>query len=47
MAKVVSLGVHIVDVLGRPVSEIPPGQHLAILDEIRMTVRRDSRRRFG
>jgi len=39
--------VHIVDVLGRPVSEIPPGQHLAILDEIRMTVRRDSRRRFG
>ena len=38
MAKVVSLGVHIVDVLGRPVSEIPLGQNLAILDEIRMTV---------
>jgi sugar/nucleoside kinase (ribokinase family) len=38
MAKVVSLGVHIVDVLGRPVAEIPPGQNLAILDEIRMTV---------
>ncbi len=38
MAKVVSLGIHIVDVLGRPVSEIPAGQNLAILDEIRMTV---------
>ena len=38
MAKVVSLGIHIVDVLGRPVSEIPAGQSLAILDEIRMTV---------
>ena len=38
MAKVVSLGVHLVDVLGRPVSEIPPGQNLAILNEIRMTV---------
>ena len=38
MAKVVSLGIHIVDVLGRPVSEIPPGQNLALLEEIRMTV---------
>ena len=38
MSKVVSLGVHIVDVLGRPVTEIPPGQSLALLDEIRMTV---------
>ena len=38
MAKVVSLGIHIVDVLGRPVSEVPPGQGLALLDEIRMTV---------
>jgi sugar/nucleoside kinase (ribokinase family) len=38
MAKVVSLGIHIVDVLGRPVAEIPSGQNLAILDEIRMTV---------
>ncbi len=38
MAKVVSLGVHIVDVLGRPVAGILPGQNLAILDEIRMTV---------
>jgi sugar/nucleoside kinase (ribokinase family) len=38
MAKVVSLGVHIVDVLGRPVAGIPRGQNLAILDEIRITV---------
>jgi sugar/nucleoside kinase (ribokinase family) len=38
MVKVVSLGIHIVDVLGRPVSEIPSGQNLALLDEIRMTV---------
>jgi sugar/nucleoside kinase (ribokinase family) len=28
--KLSLLGVHIVDVLGRPVSEIPPGQNLAI-----------------
>ncbi|MEM7735180.1 MAG: sugar kinase [Deinococcota bacterium] len=35
---VVSLGVHILDVLGRYVTEIPPGQNLALLDEIRMTV---------
>lgn len=35
---VVSLGVHILDVLGRYVSEIPPGQNLALLEEIRMTV---------
>jgi hypothetical protein len=27
--RVVSLGVHIVDVLGRPVSHIPPGQGAA------------------
>lgn len=38
MAKVVSLGIHIADVLGRPVTEIPKGQNLAILDEIRLTV---------
>lgn len=35
---VVSLGVHILDVLGRYVSEIPPRQNLALLEEIRMTV---------
>jgi len=38
MAKVVSLGVHIADVLGRPVTEIPPGQNIALLKEIRLTV---------
>jgi sugar/nucleoside kinase (ribokinase family) len=35
--RVVSLGVHIVDVLGRPVSQIPPGQGRELLDEIRIT----------
>jgi sugar/nucleoside kinase (ribokinase family) len=38
MARVVSLGIHIVDVLGRPVTGIPEGQNLSILDEIRITV---------
>ncbi len=38
MATVVSLGIHILDVLGRPVSRIPDGQNLDILEEIRMTV---------
>lgn len=38
MAMVVSLGVHIADVLGRPVTGIPPRQDLAILEEIRLTV---------
>jgi len=38
MAKVVSLGIHIVDVLGRPVTEVPKGQGLALLDLIRFTV---------
>ena len=38
MATVVSLGIHILDVLGRPVTSIPPGQNLALLDEIRVTV---------
>jgi sugar/nucleoside kinase (ribokinase family) len=35
--RAVSLGVHIVDVLGRPVSHIPPGQGRQLLDEIRIT----------
>ncbi|HTZ30417.1 MAG TPA: sugar kinase [Streptosporangiaceae bacterium] len=35
--RVVSLGVHIVDVLGRPVSHVPPGQGRLLLDEIRIT----------
>lgn len=38
MKRVASLGIHIVDILGRPVEAIPPGQDLAILDEIRITV---------
>lgn len=38
MAKVVSLGIHIADVLGRPVTAIPAGQGLSILEEIRLTV---------
>jgi sugar/nucleoside kinase (ribokinase family) len=38
MAMVVSLGVHIADMLGRPVTAIPPRQDLAILEEIRLTV---------
>lgn len=32
------VGIHIVDILGRPVESIPPGQGIAFLDEIRMTV---------
>lgn len=35
--RVVSLGVHIVDILGRPVSHIPAGQGRQLLDEIRIT----------
>ncbi len=38
MAKVVSLGIQIVDILGRPVIEIPEGQNVALLEEIRITV---------
>ena len=37
LGPVVCLGVHILDVLGRPVTEIPPGQHSIIIDEIRAT----------
>jgi sugar/nucleoside kinase (ribokinase family) len=35
--RVACVGVYIVDVLGRPVSELPVGQTARILDEIRMT----------
>lgn len=35
--RVVCLGVHIIDVLGRPVTHIPPGQGRLLLDEIRIT----------
>ena len=34
---VFSVGVHILDILGRPVSEIPQGQRSVLLDEIRAT----------
>lgn len=33
----VCLGVHILDILGRPVTSIPPGQHSILIDEIRAT----------
>jgi sugar/nucleoside kinase (ribokinase family) len=36
--RVVSLGIHILDVLGRPVSRIPPKQDVDLLEEIRFTV---------
>ena len=36
--SVAVVGPHIVDVLGRPVSHIPPGQGSLVLDEIRVTV---------
>lgn len=38
MTRVVCLGVHIVDILGRPVERIPEGQSSHFLHEIRMTV---------
>lgn len=38
MAEVVSLGIHILDVLGRPVHRIPPRQDVDLLEEIRLTV---------
>jgi sugar/nucleoside kinase (ribokinase family) len=38
MTTVVSLGIHIVDILGRPVTRIPDGQNVDLLEEIRITV---------
>lgn len=38
LGRVAVIGPHIVDVLGRPVTEIPAGQGSAVLDEIRVTV---------
>jgi sugar/nucleoside kinase (ribokinase family) len=35
---VITAGLHIVDILGRPVTHIPEGQGLALLDEIAMTI---------
>src|SRR5260370_30589855 len=37
MKRVAAVGVHILDVLGRPVETIPPGQGSARLTEIRAT----------
>jgi sugar/nucleoside kinase (ribokinase family) len=37
LGRVVVLGAHIIDVLGRPVLQIPPGQGSARLEEIRVT----------
>ena len=36
-AEAVTVGIHIVDILGRPVTSIPQGQGMSVLDEIRMT----------
>jgi sugar/nucleoside kinase (ribokinase family) len=38
MAQVVSVGIHILDVLGRPVTRIPPRQDVDLIEEIRLTV---------
>ena len=38
MATILTAGVHILDVLGRHVEGIPPGQNIDIIDEIRLTV---------
>jgi len=35
--KVVTMGVHVLDVLVRPVEEIPEGQGATLVDDIRMT----------
>jgi sugar/nucleoside kinase (ribokinase family) len=35
---VLSLGIHILDVLGRPVTRIPPRQDVDLIEEIRLTV---------
>jgi len=37
LGSVVCLGVHILDILGRPVTTIPPGQRSILIDEIRAT----------
>lgn len=38
MSDVMTVGLHIVDILGRPVQRIPDGQDLDVIDEIRVTV---------
>ena len=37
LGRVVALGAYILDVLGRPVESIPPGQGSVMLEEIRAT----------
>ncbi len=38
MATIMTVGVHILDVLGRHVESIPPGQNIDLINEIRLTV---------
>lgn len=38
MSDVVSLGIHILDILGRPVTRIPDRQDVDLIEEIRLTV---------
>ena len=38
MSDVVSLGIHILDILGRPVTRIPERQDVDLIEEIRLTV---------
>lgn len=38
MPQVVSFGAHIADALGWPFTQVPPGQQLAVLEQIRFTV---------
>jgi sugar/nucleoside kinase (ribokinase family) len=38
MTTIMTLGVHILDILGRHVDRIPPGQNIDLLNEIRLTV---------
>jgi sugar/nucleoside kinase (ribokinase family) len=38
MTTIMTLGVHILDILGRHVDRIPPGQNIDLLEEIRLTV---------
>ncbi len=35
--NIITMGAHILDVLVRPVSEIPPGQGTVLVEQMRMT----------
>lgn len=37
-SQVITLGLHIVDILGRPVTRIPPGQEVEFIEQITITV---------